>query len=220
MADIYISFDDYYEVQQYNEFLTAANNNGVEYFEYISSKPPFNWYIKIDEKDLPTFVNFEEASSSTKKWLTNIMKPRRTNEVPKLLRRQTDNPKDFERFISPKELIEAKSAPYVMFFKSMNREQVMTFSKDLGDVPIYRLGEKTRRKGFIWFCANPYLQGIIPSNQVLLEKTSKNQYNKPGELEQVLNYTVLVTEKIEGKGIEMPYFQAGKWHPLRSSKFI
>ena len=116
MADVYISFDDYYDVQQYNEFITAAKNNKVEYFEYISARPPYNWYIKIDEKDVPTFINFEYISSSHLKFLSNIMKPRRSNEVTKLLRRQTDNPKDFEKFISPKELIEARDSEYLMFF--------------------------------------------------------------------------------------------------------
>jgi len=220
MSKVYITFDDYYDVTAYNEFLTAAKNNKIPYQEYISTRMPFNWYIQIDDKDLPTFVNYEEITSADAKYLTNVLKPRRSNEVPYLLRRQTDSPKKFEKFVSPKVLIDAKDAEYVMFFKSMNKEQVQQFSRDLGDVPIYRFGDKTQRKGFVWFCVNPYIQGIVPDNLVLLEKKSKNEFNNPGELERELNFKVLVTEKISGKGIEMPYFQHGKYYPLKASKFI
>ena len=220
MAEVYITFDDYYSVTEYNEFLTAAKNNSIEFYEYISTRQPFNWYLKIDDKYVPNFVNYEEITSADKKFICNVMKPRRSNEVPILLRRETDNPKNFEKFISPKSLIEAKDAPYAMFFKSSNKDEVRQFSKDLGDIPIYRFGEKTQRKGYIWFCANKYIKGIIPEEQVLLEKTTKSEYNQPGELEYMLNFKVLVTEKIEGKGIEMPYFKDGKWYPLKASKFI
>jgi len=49
----YITFDEFYGVNEYNSFINAAKNNGVEIREWISTRPPYNWYLEIDPKDLP-----------------------------------------------------------------------------------------------------------------------------------------------------------------------
>lgn len=220
MAKVYLTFDPYYDVAKYNEFITAAKNNYITFVEYISVITPFNWYIEVDINDVPRFLNYDLINTGIERYLVNRMRPRYPNEAVKLLRRQTDNPKDFEKFITPAPLIQAKDESYVCFFSLMNKELGVSVSKQLGNTPIWRLGSKTLRKGFVYMTFNPYIKGLIPSTSILMEKTSKGELNKPGELEQQLNYKVLVTEKIDGKGMELEYFQDGKFFPLKAPYFL
>lgn len=218
--DIYITFDPYYDIKQYNEFISAAKNNGIDYYEYISVRPPYLWYIKIDMDDVPRFINYDLIDGSQKKFLTNIMKPRYPNEAHKLLRREADNPKDIERFVSPLPLIQARKEEYVCFFKVFNKDELIQTSKALGNAKIWRLGNKTKRKGYVYMTFNPYVKSFINSSNILLEKESKSDMNNVGELEYTLNHKVLVTEKLDGKAIELEYFQNGKFYPLKAPQFL
>lgn len=220
MAKVYITFDPYYDVNQYNEFIAAAKNNYIEYVEFISIRSPYNWYIQIDIDDVPRFLNYDVMGSNHERFLVNRVRPRYSNEAYKLVRRETDNPKDFERFTSSKPLIEAKDEAYVCFFKVFNKEELLSVSKELGNAKIWKVGDKTERKGYVYMTFNPYIKGLIPQGNILLEKNSKGEYNKAGELEYTLNYKILVNEKLDGKGIELEYFQNGKLYPLKSPSFL
>ena len=57
----YISFDNYYKQSDYNRFIMSAFNNGVPFKEYISIKPPYNWWLAIDDKDVPKFLDYDET---------------------------------------------------------------------------------------------------------------------------------------------------------------
>lgn len=220
MAKVYLTFDPYYDIANYNEFIAAAKNNYIEYAEFISIMPPHNWYIQVDIENVPRFLNYDLGTSSVERYLVNRMQPRYQNEAVKLLRRESDTPKDFERFVTPAPLIQAKDEAYVCFFSLMNKEAGLALSKELGNTKIWRLGAKTQRKGYVYMTFNPYVKGLIPASSILMEKTSKGELNKAGELEQQLNYKVLVTEKIEGKGMELEYFQDGKFFPLKAPYFL
>src|SRR6056297_1800045 len=84
---IFICFDEYYPVDEYNAFLVAAKNNKVSFEEFIRVRPPFNRFIMIDPKDTPTFVDFDKGTSSDIKWLVSTVKPRRPDEAYYLRRR-------------------------------------------------------------------------------------------------------------------------------------
>lgn len=216
---IYITFDPYYEADEYNDFLTAASNNGIEYNEFISVKPPYLWYVQLDIDDAPRFVNYDLLSSSAEKFIVNKMRPRNPNEAYQLLRRNTDNSKDIERFVSPKPFIEAKKQDYVCFFKAFNKNELLKLSTALGNSKIWKVA-KTKHKGTIYMTFNPYIKGLIPQDYIFFEKTNKGEFNKVGQLEYELNHKHLVTEKLDGKGMELEYFQNGKYHPLREIKFL
>lgn len=216
---VYITFDPYYEADEYNDFLTAASNNGIDYSEYISVKSPYLWYVQLDIDDAPRFINYDLLSSSAEKFIVNKMRPRYPNEAYALLRRNTDNPKDIERFVSPKPLVEAKKQDYVCFFKHFNKNELLKISRELGETKIWKLA-KTKHKGTIYMTFNPYIKGQIPLDYIFFEKTSKGQFNKLGQLEYELNHKHLVTEKLDGKGLELEYFQNGKYFPLKAIDFL
>lgn len=216
---VYITFDPYYEADEYNDFLTAASNNGIDYKEFISVKSPYMWYIQLDMDDAPRFINYDLLSSSAEKFIVNKMLPRDPSEAYKLLRRNTDNQKDIERFVSPKPLVDAKKEEYVCFFKAFNKNELLNLSRELGHTKIWKLA-KTKHKGTIYMTFNPYIKGLIPSDNIFFEKTSKGQFNKLGQLEYELNHKHLVTEKLDGKGMELEFYQNGKYNPLRAIDFL
>ena len=57
-------------------------------------------------------------------------------------------------------------------------------------------------------------------HNILLEKTSKTQFSKPGEIELFLNNKKFVTDKIMFKSINLPYVDDGVYKPLPYNKPI
>ena len=143
---IFITFDSYYGVNEYNSFKTAAKNNGIEYEEYLRIRPPFNRYLKLNNKaDLPSFVNYDFATSSDKKWLVSTVKAVRPNEEYLLRRRDGKDIRYFD-FILPKNLEEAHKQDYIMVFKAMSFTELSIISKKLGNIKIYKWGQAKIKK--------------------------------------------------------------------------
>ena len=216
MSKIFITFDPFYETDQYNEFLTAAKNNHIEYDEFISVRAPYYWYVEIELDDAPRFVNYDLLTSTQEKFIVNKMKARMPNEAYLLLRRKTDNPRDIERFISPKPLIQSRKESNVIVFKSMNKNNLLEISRKLGNTKIWKLGELKKKKYKIYMTFNPYVLSFISRDDVLIEKKNKNEYKGVGELEYELNHKVLVVEKIDEKTMELEYYREGKFYPLKA----
>jgi len=215
---IYITFDPYYGVDEYNSFLTAAKNNGIEYQEFIYIKPPHNRYIYLKDSDAPKFLNYDIASSSQKQWLVSVIKPRYPNEAY-LLRRRDGQDVSYYKYIIPKDLIDLVKEDYVCVFKGFDHSELKEWSENLGSSRVYKLG-KAKRKGYnIYISTNKYIKGFVPESRVLLEYDKiipKNQ----GYIEYELNYKVLVSEKLMNKTYELEYYEDGKRFPLKSYSFI
>jgi len=231
MKNIYITFDRYYDVDEYLSFLTSAKNNGIEYEEYIKIRPPFLRYIKLQNKnDLPSFVNFDFATSSEIKWLVSTIKPVQPNQEY-LLRRRDGKDVSYWDYILQEPMKNATKKDYMMVFKSNDFTEMAQISKKLGDSKIYKWG-KAKIKGFkIYYCFNPYIQGIVQSRNVLLNygknlvpsyalRTESQIPKVKGDIEFQLNYYVLVKEKLENKTLEAEYWSNGKIYPLPRETFI
>jgi len=227
--DMYIGFDNYYDVKEYNSFKNAAKNNNIEFEEYIRIRAPFNRFLKIsDKRDLPSFVNFDYASVSDIKWLVSSIKAVRPNEEY-LLRRREGKDVSYWNYILPKPLQNAHKKEYIMVFKAMDFTEMIQYSRALGNTKIYKWG-KSEKKGYdIYYCFNPYIKGLIPLSKVLMEfgpgadsglKKDTVMPKTPGDLEYYLNTFVLVKEKLENKTFEALYFQNGKIYPLKKDTFI
>lgn len=228
---MYITFDPYYSVEDYNSFLNAARNNGIEYTEFIRIRAPFTRYLKIkDKKDLPAFVNYDFAAVGDIKWLVSTVRAVRPNEEY-LLKRRAGKDIRYYDFILPNALKEANKEDYIMVFKSQDFTEMAQISKKLGGTPIYKWGESKIKKYKIYYCFNPYISGILSERNKLMEfgdtgspsqalKHSKVVPKIQGELEYYLNYFVLIKEKLENKTLESEYWQNGKIHPLKKETFI
>lgn len=231
MKNMYITFDPYYGVDEYNSFKIAAKNNGIEYEEYLRLRPPHKRYLKIkDKKDLPSFVNYDFATSSDIKWLISTVKAVQPNQEY-LLRRREGKDISYWNYILPDPLKEAHKEDYIMVFKSQDFTEMAQISKKLGDIPIYKWGEAKVKRYKIYYCFNPYISGLISEGNKLMEfgkieghsqalKHDRTVPKIPGDLEYNLNHFVLVKEKLEDKTFEAEFWQNGKINPLKRETFI
>lgn len=219
---IYISFDAYYDIDMYNSFKTAARNNKVEFEEFLKVRPPFNRFLYIDDSELPGFLNYDVASASDIKFLVSTVKAVQPNEEY-LLRRREGRDISYWNYILPKPLVGFQNKPYIMIFKAWDMSELNQWSKELGKTKIYKWGKAEIKSFKIYFCFNPYIKGLIPSTRILMEfgeGTSNPMPSAPGDLEYLLNYKVLVKEKLMNKTFELEYHQDGKKFPLKRTTFI
>ncbi len=211
MSKSYITFDSYYSVDKYNQFLSAAKNNSINYLEYICVRTPYEWYIAIDNKDLPNFLNYDEISATNEKYLVSVLKPRDSSGRVSLLRRETDSPLKIEKFVSPNALKLARTKESVTVFRGFSKTRIIELSRVLGkdkNSIIYSLGDS--KKGEIFFTFNPYIRSIISQNNIILEVNSKSDYNKVGEIESFINYNYLRVEKLTYKSHLLDMWVGGK----------
>ena len=207
-SQIFITFDNYYNVNNYLSFLAAAKNNGVKYEEFLRIRPPHKRFIMIDPKDVPTFLDYDKATSSDMRWLISLVKPIRPNEAYYLQRREGQDISYFN-YILPKPLQKMHEEDYVMVFKAWDMTELTQWSKKLGKSNIYKWGHADLKGFNIYVCFNPYINGFIPSDRVLLEYDNSGELSKkkvpnsPGEIEYNLNYSILVQEKLINKTYEI-----------------
>jgi len=221
MEYIYIGFDEYYDIEQYNEFLVAAKNNKVKFEEFLSIKPPHQRFLWIDKDNLPNFLNYDEATESEKRWLISTVKPVLPNEAYKLYRRPGEDIK-YLKYITPKPLENLKNEDYIMVFKAFDYQKIQKISKKLGKSKIFKWG-RAEKKGYnIYFCFNPYIKNYVESSEILLEYGLENKPmpDDSGELEYRLNYKILVREKLLNKTYNLPYHSNGKYNPLNRTTFL
>lgn len=206
---IYIDIDSYYDVEEYNRIINALKNNNVEYNEWILTLPPYSWIISINETDRPKFVDYEELPKNKTRFLVSRVNPLRSEQVFKLTRRETDSPKNFERFTSNDTWRDIGKAKHLIFFKFANSEELENITKEL-KTKIYYIGRYKRWKICVGF--NPYIASKIAKDRILYEKNEKelSQFKKVSDIETDFNYRVLVTAKITDKYSETLSWKNGK----------
>jgi len=231
MSSVYITFDSYYGVDEYNSFKTAARNNGIEYEEFLRIRPPYKRFLKIkDKKDLPSFINYDFATSSDKRWLVSTVKAVQPNEEY-LLRRRDGKDISYWNYILPKPLLDATKEKYMMVFRASSTAEIRTISKQLGDHKIYKWGKSKLKKYNIYYTFTPYIRGLVYASNQLMEfgeesKSSVAQVRESkipdvkGDIEYYLNHFVLIKEKLEDKTLEAEYWENGNIHPLKRETFI
>lgn len=212
---MFITFDPYYSVKEYSEFLNNSKKLGLKIEEYISLRPPHNWYLKVNKDQLPIFLKYDIASDSTQKFLVEKVKPLYSNEEYILTRRPTDAKSEFEKFTSPRIFQKIKSASYCCLFRYKNKDELVKITKEI-PTKIYDLG--TYKTWNLALCFNKYIRNYVYSSWILLEKKNESDFSKPGEFEYTLNYKVLVDVKFNNKTIEYPYWKEGTYYPLKRLK--
>jgi hypothetical protein len=230
MSYKYITFDEYYDVREYNSFLTACKNNSIQYQEYINIKPPHYRYLKLDKDNLPVFLNYDIADAGIVKFLVSVVKPSYPNEKYLLTRRPGKDISYWE-YILPEDMKTAHKKDYFIMFKSNSFNELQEISKKLGKVKIFKLGRSKLRKNNLYYCYNPYIKGFLNFDNIVLEygKEAKNSTaihsnkkvpNTPGQIEVNLNYYYLVKEKLEDKHYLAEFWYNGLVNPLKKETFI
>ena len=203
----YISFDNYYKQSDYNRFILSAFNNGINFREFISIKPPYNWWIEIDDKDIPKFLDYDETKDT--RWFVSKIIPRYPNEEF-LLRRKDNDPKtDIKRFIENDVLEMATREDFVCVF-IFQGNKIRDYSTQIDD-KLYILGQKGNYKVGVSF--NPFIQNIINPADIILT-IDDGDYRNSGEIEQRINYLWKPQLKLYNKTLESSYCYKGNYFPI------
>lgn len=204
---MFITIDPYYSIQFYNECKEALKNNEVQYKEFINIKPPYNWYLQVDQK--PIMVNYDESTDAENRWMINTVKPLRPNEEYLFLRRDNDSgAKALLKFVENEPLKAARESSYALFFHIKNREEGEQITKDYPG-KIWYMGKYYNNKFRICVAVHPLIKGFLNPGQILLEKTQ--EHNEPGRFEADLNYKIFRGNDTLTKFTETPYFENGKY---------
>ena len=215
---IYITFDTYYGVNEYNSFINSAKNNGVVLTEWINIRPPYKWYIGLNSKlDLPKFVDYEIANSNDEKWLVKKIDPLVSKDDYLLIRRENDSETNFTKFVNNDYLTDAYTNKKLILFRFKNREELLRISKsvEMQDSKIYILG--TYRTWNLAVCTNPYILSHIATDWVVYKALAESDFSKVGEIEAYINYYILRTVKIDKKHFNTKYVMNGIYTPVIQS---
>lgn len=204
----YISFDNYYSKSEYNRFLISAFNNSVNVQEYISIKPPYNWWLAIDDKDVPKFLDYDETKD-TRYFVSKIV-PRYPNEEFILRRKDNDPKSDVRRFIENDVLSMATKEKFVCVFVFQGTK-IRDYSKEI-DSKLYILGQKGMYK--VGVCFNPYIQNVVIPSDIILT-VEDNDWRGQGEIEQRINYLWKPQLKLSNKTMESSYFYKGEYNMIQ-----
>ena len=205
----YITIDDYYPITFYNECKEALKNNGIKFNEFISIKPPYNWYFQLE--NAPIMINYEELPSKDTRWLVNIVNPLTPNEDYLFLRRENDNgPKALSKFVQNKYMSAVQD--YGIFFTIRNREQGEKLSKEFPGKIIY-FGKYYNNKFRVCLSDNKMIKNYISPDQILLE--NNGEFKEPGRFEAELNFKIFRGNDMLIKFTDMPYFKNGKYKQVK-----
>jgi hypothetical protein len=215
---IYITFDEFYDVNQYNSFISAAKNNDVELTEWISTRPPFNWYIGLEYADLPKFVDFETATGQQEDYLVKKTAPYTPSDEYKLYRRETDSNTNFGKFVVNDMWDYLSSKGSYVLFRDIPRETLMEISKspELQDTKIWYIGKY--RGWDLWITDNKFIKGLLNTSRIIKEDyDSKTLQKSPWEIERYINYMIIRNDKMDDKRTKTAYIENGRWNPIRKT---
>lgn len=205
MFKYYITIDPFMSIKEYSNVITALNNNNVKYNEFISTKPPYNWYINLNE--LPIMVNYDIGTPNDNRFLVSKVKPLRPNEFYKLKRRETDGTSQasLEKFIYNDAFKDVKNK-YAICFRYKSNVELQELTRKLG-IRVYKLGTYRGRQLAIGY--NKYIKGEITPEYIVMEKLPK-EMNNIGEFEMMINYKWLNSKDKIIKYTQTPYVENGK----------
>ena len=201
---IYISFDKFYSNKEYNKFVLGAFNNGIKFTEFISIRPPYYWWVRIKESDLPNFLDYEKTHDT--RYLCSKIIPRYSSEEFNLSRKDNTPKQEFKSFIENDVLKIARKQDFicVFFFQGL---RIKDYSEKINS-KVWVLGLKGDYRIGICFDSN-ILKYIDKSNIILIEDSG--DYRQVGELEARINYVWKPDLKLTHKTMESSYFLKGEY---------
>ena len=205
----YFTIDPYYTNQFYNEAKEALKNNKIDFKEFVSIKPPYNFYFGLSDDLKPLLVNYDEISSAESRWLVNIVTPIQVVDEYLLLRRENDNSSNaIRKFIENEPLRIAHESKYACFFNVRSKAQILEISRLYYPFRIWYFGKYFKNRYRLCLTFDENIKNFIPAEDILLEKNS-SEYNEVGRFEATLNYKVFLQKDRLIKFSMTPYIENG-----------
>lgn len=207
-----ITIDPYYDIQYYNECKEALKNNGIEFTEFISTKPPFEYYFEIP--DLPVLVNYDKVPRSYSKWFVSVVRALKPNDDYIYERRASYTGLKAINHYAVNDVFEAmqKSGECILF--TSTKAEIQRLSKKYPR-KIYYMGKYFNRKYNLFAVDKMIFRNYITTDQVLVESRS---FKHITELEVELNFKIFHEKDRLLKLSETPYILDGKYYSISSAR--
>lgn len=200
-----ISIDPFYDVEFYNRCKNSLENNKCEYREFISVRPPYNWFLDIPKQ--PQLLDYIEADRTEKLHLISVAKPIKNQDFWKYYRRGNDTRDNIQRFINNDAFNEAAKSVYSAFVWIRSKEQALKISAGLKGIKLWYFGKFFERYK-IYMINNEIITTVIPKEDILVSCTDKNLI----KLEQDLNFKKFKLQDFLIKNSETVYILNGRVH--------
>lgn len=204
---MFITFDQYYDINFYHQIINSMKNNGYNYPVYISIKTPYNWYIDIGDDTPPVFLNYDKLDGANSRFLVNRIIPMRPTDEVELYRRNDTGNKNISKYVNNTPLKEAYKSNYACFIDIPSKDFAIELSKEY-PFKIWYMGKYFHKKYKVGLCTNSAIKMVLPEKYILLEKTS----NELGQFEAMLNYKVFLLQDRLIKYSLTPYFENGQYY--------
>jgi len=204
------SIDNYYDSSFYNEVKASLTNNGVDFYEMISTKTPNHWFFIANQ--YPIAIDYDKISTSLIPYLVTKVKPLSFNDEYKLFRKGGGTGKskggDIAQFIENAPLKRARNSSYSCFFHVKSLTHLRQISKMFPD-KIHFFGKYHNNKYKVCLATHEAIKGVIDLDTILVESNSKG--GEIGHLETELNYKVFNGKDYLMKFTDTPYMEDGKY---------
>jgi len=185
---------------------TLANND-IDYDLFITTKPPYDWYFRVDSK--PIMVNYDELKHGSDRFLVSLVKPLRPDEEYKMVRRNSDvGMNALSKFINNSPMLESTKSSYSVFFHINSRGVGEKLSKEYPG-KIWFMGRYFDSRYNVCLVNNMSVLAFLDDKDIILEKTSVGHI---GEFETEFNYRILKGREYLVKFTDTPYFLGGTYH--------
>ena len=203
---MFISIDDYYDIDFYNDALMALEENGVQYSEHIlfqnSSIPKYC----LNLPSAPLMVHYNSLLPEEEKYLVSKVIPIDANSSVELYRKHGDFGKGIRKEIYLNDAF-LSIENYAAFINISSKEEALKLSKDI-PLKIWYLG-KYFNKYKVCLITSDYFIPALKESQILLEKTEKMSIVR---FEQEFNFNVLHRKDRLIKYSKTPYFEGGVFY--------
>lgn len=196
----FITIDNYYDVNFYNQCKEALKNNKIEFLEFLEIKSPYRWIFKLNEN--PVMVNYDEIKKT--RFIVSKVIPLRPNEEYLLQRRGSSEGANITTYINNDAFNSIKD--YGVFINVSSRDELIRISKEYPG-KIYYLGKYYGNKFRVCLVNNPMIKNYIEPNKILLEKTP--DMKEPGRFEAEFNYRILKNKDYIYKTTQTIYAENG-----------
>ena len=215
---MFVSIDDYYDVDFYNDSLMALAENDVQFTEHILFKDKIPKFC-IELPREPLMIHYNVVRLEHEKSLVSKVIPLDANSSVTPYRKKVD----FGKGIRPEmylndALSSIEVGKYAAFVDIKSQEEAIALSKEI-PLRIYFLGKYLNRYKVCLITSDYFVPKLKPS-QILLELSEKSSVVR---FEQDFNFRILQRKDRLVKYSKTPYFENGvffKPRNLTNPRFI
>lgn len=200
-----ISIDNYYDVNFYNQCLTALKNNKVPFTEYLSTTGNYNWYLDVPR--LPIMINYDILQKSEERYLVSKVISLNSDTNYKYYRR-LDSQHHFETKYILNDVFEDILKKDAWFIKVNSKSQMLALSKLDVNSKIWYLGRYLDGRIKIAVTTSNIIRMITPRENIIMEKKAADKIER---FETEFNYRILMGKERLIKFDTTPYFMNDRY---------